>query len=101
MYKNRPLKRFGQNYLVDKNIIGNIVKEINPQEEDLIIEIGPGRGALTRELIKFNNDLHAVEIDKRVIEELQFEFPLLNIINADILKYELSKLAKKKNKKIP
>ena len=100
MHNNRPIKRFGQNYLVDKNIIDNIVKEIDPQKDDLILEIGPGRGALTRELIKHTDSLYAVEIDKRVIESLQFEMPLLNMINADILKFDLKKIAEGKNKKI-
>ena len=49
-------KSLGQNFLIDKNIINKISESINPNKEDLIIEIGPGSGALTRELIKKNCD---------------------------------------------
>jgi len=63
----KPLKKFGQNYLLDKNIIRMIVEEINPQKDDLIIEIGPGQGAITRELFEKCDNFIAVEIDSRVI----------------------------------
>ena len=50
-------KSLGQNFLQDKNIIHKISESINPTEEDLIVEIGPGAGALTKELIKKNCDV--------------------------------------------
>ncbi len=100
MQNFRPLKRFGQNYLVDENILNKIVKEISPQESDNIIEIGPGRGALTRKLIGFNSKLTSVEIDFRVIEPLKKEFPSLNIINADFLTLDLESIFQNNNQKI-
>ena len=59
-------KKYGQNFLQDKNIINNIVNSINPTNNDLIIEIGPGGGALTRILKKYGAKLFAYEIDKDV-----------------------------------
>ena len=50
-------KSLGQNFLMDKNIIHKISDSINPNEEDLIVEIGPGAGALTKELVKKNCEL--------------------------------------------
>ena len=89
----KPLKKFGQNYLVDKNIIQKIAEEINPQADDLILEIGPGQGALTRELHDKCRDFTTVEIDSRVIEPLQRQFPGMKIINADFLKIDLKEIA--------
>ena len=84
--KNKPLKRFGQNYLVDKNIIIKIVKRFDPKTNDSIIEIGPGRGALTELLSEACSNVRAVEIDTRVIEELKNNIPNVEFINADFLK---------------
>ena len=89
--KNRPLKRFGQNYLTDRNTILKIVSNFNPQEDDSIIEIGPGRGALTRELSSASDNITAIEIDNRVIENLSTQFPNVNFINQDFLKMDFGK----------
>ena len=97
---NKPLKRFGQNYLIDKNIIKKIIDEINPQIEDKIIEIGPGRGALTGLLVTRAGDFTAVEIDSRVIENLKTKFPSLKIINEDFLKLDLIRFANNQRIKI-
>ena len=63
---NKPKKRFGQNFLQDANILNKIVKEINPQTDDLIVEIGPGYGALTEKLFSSTKNLIAIEIDKNL-----------------------------------
>jgi len=94
----RPIKRFGQNYLVDRNILLKIVQEINPSPDDKIVEIGPGHGALTSEIIKYAPDLTLVEIDNRVIDELKFRFPDILIINNDFLKIDLRNLYHSKGK---
>jgi len=80
MDKVKPLKRFGQNYLKDVNILKKIVDEVNPKHGDNILEIGPGRGALTDELLKRIDQITAVEIDNRVIENLTERFPQLKIV---------------------
>lgn len=100
MQKVKPLKRFGQNYLHDKNIIKKIVGEINPQPDDTIMEIGPGRGALTELIYRKTENFIAVEIDTRVIEELQSKFPDLQLIQKDFLKVDLSTIYDSNKKKL-
>lgn len=90
MNKVLPLKRFGQNYLQDQNIIRKIILEIDPKENDIIIEIGPGQGALTQHLVNFKLDFSAVEIDKRVIDDLKTRFEKIKIIHQDFLEINLS-----------
>ena len=96
----KPLKRFGQNYLTDPNILNKIVTEISPEEEDNLIEIGPGKGALTGKLLEKVKSLTAIEIDKRVCEELSEKFPELKLISGDFLKIDLNDLYSIKNKKL-
>ena len=86
----KPLKRFGQNYLKDINILKKIVDEVNPKQGDNILEIGPGRGALTDELLKKIDRISAVEIDNRVIENLAEKFSQLNIVEGDFLSLDLN-----------
>ncbi len=86
----KPLKRFGQNYLKDVNILKKIVDEVNPKHGDNILEIGPGRGALTDELLKKIDRITAVEIDNRVIEDLAERFPQLKIVGGDFLSLDLN-----------
>ena len=79
-------KSLGQNFLIDTNVINNISKVINVQENDLIIEIGPGKGALTKELIKKNCYVICYEIDIDLKEYLNtLENTKTKIIFQDIL----------------
>ena len=98
--KDRPLKRFGQNYLVDNNIARKIINEFNAKNDDVIIEIGPGNGALTSELQKITGNLVAIEIDNRKIKTLQNDFPCVKIINKDFLKTDIKEFYEKKKIKI-
>ena len=100
MEKVKPLKKFGQNYLTDNNILNKIVSEIDPSENDCIIEIGPGTGSLTEKLVSKVKNLTAIEIDSRVIENLKTKFPLLNIIHKDFLKTDLTEFASSKKLRI-
>jgi len=93
MDKIRPLKRFGQNYLQDNNILTKIVDEINPKAGDNIMEIGPGQGALTEKLLERVPQITAVEIDKRVADNLKEKFQGLNLIRDDFLNIDLHKYA--------
>lgn len=97
-FQQKPKKRFGQNFLQDENILNKIVKEINPQPDDLIIEIGPGYGALTKSLLSSTNNLTAIEVDKEIAKSLKENFPKLNLINEDFLDIDLSKLSSGKKK---
>ena len=90
-------KRFGQNFLVDENIIADIVAAIRPEQNDNLVEIGPGLGALTRPLLKKLNHLHVVEIDRDIIARLASDYPQpssrLTIHAGDALKFDLATLA--------
>lgn len=74
-------KRFGQNFLVDEQIITEIISAIHPEPEDNMVEIGPGLGALTRPLLKKLNHLHVVEIDRDIIARLESDYPQDNPSN--------------------
>jgi 16S rRNA (adenine1518-N6/adenine1519-N6)-dimethyltransferase len=100
MRKVKPLKKFGQNYLTDKNILNKIVNEISPLPGDNLIEIGPGLGSLTGILLERIPELTAVEIDFRVIDELSKKFPAITLIHADFLDLNLEDLFHKKNEKL-
>ncbi len=63
-------KRFGQNFLVDNSVIHNIVDSINPQVHDLMIEIGPGLGAITKPLLSRLDKLNVIELDRDIIPKL-------------------------------
>ncbi|MCF8240470.1 MAG: 16S rRNA (adenine(1518)-N(6)/adenine(1519)-N(6))-dimethyltransferase RsmA [Melioribacteraceae bacterium] len=96
----KPIKKFGQNYLIDQNITNKIVDEITPLTDDKIIEIGPGLGALTSKLYNKSKSFTVVEIDRRVIEFLTEKFPGINIINKDILKVDFPSIYKSKELRI-
>ncbi|MBU2444901.1 MAG: ribosomal RNA small subunit methyltransferase A [Bacteroidetes bacterium] len=88
---NRPKKSLGQNFLQDKNIIKKIIDAFNPTENETIVEIGPGKGALTDELITKKINLFGVEIDKNLCEELRIKYPNLQLVNKDFLKVDFEK----------
>ena len=93
-------KSLGQNFLMDKNIIHKISDSINPNEEDLIVEIGPGAGALTKELVKKNCDVICFEIDTRLKEILEgIESKRLKIVFNDFLKVNLKEYIDEKKYK--
>ena len=68
---HKPRKRFGQNFLIDQQIINQIISTISPKKNDNIIEIGPGKGALTFPLIDHLKNIHVIEIDRDLIALLQ------------------------------
>ncbi len=80
-----PLKKLGQNYLRDPNIIRKIADEIGALPGESIIEIGPGTGALSFELVSRGVAVTAIELDRRVIVTLQNYHPLLKVIHGDFL----------------
>ena len=93
--KHIAKKRFGQNFLTDQGVIHSLVEAISPKPEDLMVEIGPGLGALTQPLLKKLNHLHVVEIDRDIISWMQSFYPKekLTIHNADALKFNFAELA--------
>ena len=85
-------KSLGQHILIDPNIIRKITDSIPVKKNDLVIEIGPGTGALTRELAERFDNLILIEIDKRAVEVLEEEFPGLRIHKEDVLKTDWHKI---------
>lgn len=71
---HKAKKKFGQNFLVDGQIIAGIISAIRPEPEDNMVEIGPGLGALTRPLLRHLNQLHVVEIDRDIIARLESDY---------------------------
>ncbi len=94
--KHIAKKRFGQNFLTDQGVIYSLVEAISPKLNDLLVEIGPGLGALTQPLLKKLNHLHVVEIDRDIIAWMENFYPKdkLSIHNADALKFNFAELAK-------
>ena len=90
--KHLAKKRFGQNFLTDQSIISSLIEAINPLQNQLIIEIGPGLGALTKPLLKKINHLHVVEIDRDIVSWMQNEYSsaAVTIHNIDALKFDFT-----------
>jgi len=91
-----PRKRFGQNFLVDTQVVADIIRAIHPAKGDRVVEIGPGLGALTRPLLQKLEHLQVVEIDRDIVERLRREFPeeKLAVYSADALEFDFSALGK-------
>lgn len=88
----RPLKHFGQNFLVDKGVLEKIIKAADLQSKDIVLEIGPGIGNLTQALAKKAKKVIAVEKDRHMVEVLKKtmkDFNNVEIIEADILKWSI------------
>ena len=88
----RARKRFGQNFLNDQLTIQRIIDAIRPSASDHILEIGPGHGALTKNLVASGCQLDVVEIDRDLAAELRQRYPGLNVIEADILKFDFNQI---------
>lgn len=94
-YNIQANKSLGQNFLIDENVITTAIEKSNINKDDLVIEIGPGLGTLTKYLLESAGRVVCVELDKRMIsilEERFFLYKNLELINADILKTDLNKI---------
>lgn len=96
---HRARKRFGQNFLIDENVIDSCVAVFNPKQGERVIEIGPGLGALTVQLISQLKKLEVIELDRDIIPKLQKLCAAycqndgdLTIYNEDVLKFDFGKL---------
>ena len=87
-------KRWGQNFLIDENILKKISLSVDPQIDNNIIEIGPGDGALTQILLPQVNDMLSIEIDPLLVKSLNNKESLkkLKVLNCDILKTDIADL---------
>lgn len=95
----RTKKRLGQNFLIDGQTISDIIDFADIQPNDTVIEIGPGVGFVTEQLVKHAKQVIAIELDEEAIRELKkLDAPNLTIIHNDILKQDLSELCEGKVK---
>ena len=87
-------KRWGQNFLADRNLLDKIVRTIDPKKSDSILEIGPGEGALTELIFPKVKEMVAIEIDPMLIEHLKNRESLkgLNIVHGDVLLQDIENL---------
>ncbi|PIS40003.1 MAG: ribosomal RNA small subunit methyltransferase A [Candidatus Nealsonbacteria bacterium CG08_land_8_20_14_0_20_36_22] len=103
MFNIKPSKHLGQNFLIDRNIVKKVIKAANLKSTDIILEIGPGLGALTKELVKKVKQVIAYEKDPRMCQILKKSlknYKNIEIVNGDVLKFEIIKLFKNLKLKI-
>ena len=99
-YNIRANKSLGQNFLINNEVVENIVNSSEISKSDMVIEIGPGLGTLTKYLLEKAGKVLCVELDTKMIKILQDRFGLYDnfeLINADILKVNLDEILEYKN----
>ena len=101
-YRIKANKSLGQNFLISQNVVDKIVESSNITKEDLIIEIGPGLGTLTKELLEKAGKVICIELDKKMIKILNDRFSMyknFELIHGDVLKVRLNKIIKDEKEK--
>jgi len=97
-YNIAPKKKYGQNFLIDEFVLDKIILNADIQKGDLVIEIGPGLGNLTKRLCEKSGHVIAIEIDKNMVEILEKEYSYLenlSILNQDIMETDLNEIISK------
>jgi 16S rRNA (adenine1518-N6/adenine1519-N6)-dimethyltransferase len=95
MAKHRARKRFGQHFLSDPGVIDAIIRAVHPTKDDVIVEIGPGQGAITDALARSAGHLHAVELDRDLVARLRQNYagnPNVTVHEADALQFDFAAL---------
>ncbi|MCR5427040.1 MAG: 16S rRNA (adenine(1518)-N(6)/adenine(1519)-N(6))-dimethyltransferase RsmA [Lachnospiraceae bacterium] len=103
-YGFRFQKKYGQNFLIDTNVLERIVKEALVGPEDLVLEIGPGIGTMTQYLAEAAREVVAVEIDRNLIpilEDTLSAYSNVTVLNEDILKVDIGALVRERNEGRP
>ena len=98
-YQLKANKNLGQNFLIDANVVEKIVEVANIDKQDLVIEIGPGLGTLTKELLEKSGRVLCIELDSKMITILQDRFAMyknIDIIHEDVLNLDMKKIRKEK-----
>lgn len=99
-YEFRFQKKFGQNFLIDTHVLEKIIRAAEITEEDFVLEIGPGIGTMTQYLCESAREVVAVEIDSHlmpVLADTLSAYDNVTVMNEDILKVDICKLAQEKN----
>ena len=95
----RTKKRLGQNFLINPDVLSDIIEYSGVTKDDIVLEIGPGVGFVTEQLVKYAKKVIAVELDEEAIKELEkLDCDNLQIIHQDILKTDISSLCEEKIK---
>ncbi|MCX4028023.1 16S rRNA (adenine(1518)-N(6)/adenine(1519)-N(6))-dimethyltransferase RsmA [Endozoicomonas sp. SM1973] len=95
-FHHRARKRFGQNFLHDTGVIQRIIQAITPQQDQHLVEIGPGQGALTASLVASGSETHVIELDRDLVPGLLASFASYNnfhLHQGDALKFDFKQLA--------
>ena len=101
-YNIKPNKSLGQNFLINSEVVENIVQSSDITKDDMVIEIGPGLGVLTKYLLEKAKKVVCIELDTKMVKILQdrfSEYDNIEIINTDVLKINLNEIIEK-NKNI-
>lgn len=99
-YKFNFQKKFGQNFLIDTHVLDKIIRSAEITKEDMVVEIGPGIGTMTQYLACAAGKVAAIEIDKALIpilEDTLEGYENVQVINGDVLKVDIAKLAEEEN----
>ncbi len=97
MARHRARKRFGQHFLSDWGVIDAIVRAISPSEDDILVEIGPGQGAITEPLAERAGHLHVIELDRDLVAQLRERYgnrDNVTVHEADALQFDFASLGK-------
>ena len=100
---NKPKKNFGQNFLIDQVVLSRILRSLLPEDNDNFLEIGCGKGALTKKILSSGASLVGVEIDRDLIsdlEDLATNHKNFKVINEDILKITLKDINDEKKLRV-
>jgi len=95
--QHKARKRFGQNFLIDHGIIRDIVRAVHPHKDDQIVEIGPGKGAITQLLADSCDNISVIELDRDLVPWLKVKFekhPHFQLFQADALQFDFAQLIK-------
>jgi 16S rRNA (adenine1518-N6/adenine1519-N6)-dimethyltransferase len=95
MARHRARKRFGQHFLSDPGVVDAIIRAISPGDDDIIVEIGPGQGAITDPLARSAGHLHLVELDRDLVAQLRLKYDgrdNVTVHEADALKFDFGAL---------
>ncbi len=98
MTRHRARKRFGQHFLTDPGVIDAIIRAVHPTGDDVIVEIGPGQGAITDALARNAGHLHAVELDRDLVARLRRQYgdnPNVTVHEGDALQFDFAALGEK------
>jgi 16S rRNA (adenine1518-N6/adenine1519-N6)-dimethyltransferase len=95
--QHKARKRFGQNFLIDHGVIRDIVRAVHPKKDDQIVEIGPGKGAITQLLADGCDNINVIELDRDLVPWLKVKFekhPGFQLFQADALQFDFAQLIK-------